>query len=415
MMESIFLFVIKMRGKLGLTLHKAISILIALAVLLLAFIGFVVWRRISPLASGCVLGMILIQLWMRLSQWAGYGTPPLSESLQRQALYEKGQAVRIVALSDTHNTLDPSDPSLIKRLPDGDILVHCGDISVSGDVQSIKIFNEFLGKVKQAKKFKAIVVIAGNHDICCSVQDAEENVQKSYASFQAQWNENGNADVFRKELLDPVAKALSRAEVTAHVHRTLLSNATHYLEHDIITIEIPGKNSITIAGTPTTDFIAGGDHHAAAFTSAVHQSRMESMFSDIVKQNRKIDVLLTHGPPRFSKRAPECYIDYTFMGMHVGSSTISRWLSRMQRNGIAPKFHVSGHIHESRGVARDLPFSALDGADDQGMSAEAKRKPLDTTFVSASSVNLMYNLRPGNDCAIAFDVPVSELAATAKK
>jgi Icc-related predicted phosphoesterase len=64
--------------------------------------------------------------------------------------------LRIVAFSDTHAHHRSVD------IPDGDILIHAGDITRSGDPEEVKDFNDFLGELPHPHK----VVIAGNHDFC---------------------------------------------------------------------------------------------------------------------------------------------------------------------------------------------------------------------------------------------------------
>ncbi len=61
---------------------------------------------------------------------------------------------RIVCLSDTHNCTNEID------VPDGDILIHSGDATITGTVEEVKLFNDwFAGQPHKNKIF-----IAGNHD-----------------------------------------------------------------------------------------------------------------------------------------------------------------------------------------------------------------------------------------------------------
>lgn len=62
--------------------------------------------------------------------------------------------MRLVFVSDTHLR-----HSFI--VPEGDVLVHCGDFSMIGDARQISAFNEWLKD--QPHRYK--IVIAGNHDI----------------------------------------------------------------------------------------------------------------------------------------------------------------------------------------------------------------------------------------------------------
>jgi hypothetical protein len=85
----------------------------------------------------------------------------------------------------------------------------------------------------------------------------------------------------------------------------------------------------------------------------------------------------------------------------------------MHARDAMPLFHISGHIHESRGAARATAREMDSGAEQVPLPAElaaAVNAPMRTTFVSASSVNLLYRLRR-EEFAIVADVPVKELRA----
>lgn len=62
--------------------------------------------------------------------------------------------MRIVFISDTHCRHKKV------RLPDGDVLVHSGDISGRGELDVIEKFNKWMAERNFTKK----IVIAGNHD-----------------------------------------------------------------------------------------------------------------------------------------------------------------------------------------------------------------------------------------------------------
>jgi Icc-related predicted phosphoesterase len=61
---------------------------------------------------------------------------------------------RIVCLSDTHNRQGQF------HVPDGDILVHAGDLTGRGTLPEIAAVNEWLGRLPHRHK----ILIAGNHD-----------------------------------------------------------------------------------------------------------------------------------------------------------------------------------------------------------------------------------------------------------
>jgi len=61
-----------------------------------------------------------------------------------------------VAISDTHGMYNDL------KLPDGDVLIHAGDITRHGKLSELVDFNEWLGEQPHQHK----IIIAGNHDWC---------------------------------------------------------------------------------------------------------------------------------------------------------------------------------------------------------------------------------------------------------
>jgi len=64
--------------------------------------------------------------------------------------------MRLVALSDTHGRHDGL------RVPDGDVLIHAGDMSSKGTLEELRQFNEWLGELPHDRK----LFVPGNHDFC---------------------------------------------------------------------------------------------------------------------------------------------------------------------------------------------------------------------------------------------------------
>lgn len=63
--------------------------------------------------------------------------------------------MKIIAISDTHDKFH-----LMAPIPDGDVLIHAGDLTTSGGISSLAKAAEWLRK--QPHKYK--VMISGNHD-----------------------------------------------------------------------------------------------------------------------------------------------------------------------------------------------------------------------------------------------------------
>lgn len=64
--------------------------------------------------------------------------------------------MRLVMISDTHGMHDKLS------LPDGDVLIHAGDLCMSGSMPEAHTACEWLKR--QQRKFAHVVFIAGNHD-----------------------------------------------------------------------------------------------------------------------------------------------------------------------------------------------------------------------------------------------------------
>lgn len=78
--------------------------------------------------------------------------------------------MRLVIISDTHSL-----HSRIK-VPDGDVLMHCGDFCGRSTMDHVKYFNDWLGSLPHKHK----IVIAGNHDL--PFQEEPEEARKTLSA-----------------------------------------------------------------------------------------------------------------------------------------------------------------------------------------------------------------------------------------
>eukprot|EP00466_Bigelowiella_natans_P013018 jgi/Bigna1/53476/estExt_Genewise1Plus.C_200036 len=202
---------------------------------------------------------------------------------------ENKDYVRFVCISDTHN-----DHKRIK-VPDGDVLLHAGDFTKFGTEKEIFEFNRWLGTLPHRHK----IVVSGNHDLTMDT-----------GFYDREWRK------WHDEKQDSVkAKAF-------------LTNC-RYLENE--GIEIDG---VRVFATPNMPKDSGrlwawnrSSHHLSEFWE-----------KKLVPQMGKVDVLLTHSPPRG-------VLDRCWSGHRVGSRPLLAGLRRLK-----PKFCVFGHIHEDYGV-----------------------------------------------------------------
>jgi len=65
--------------------------------------------------------------------------------------------IRIVCISDTHD-------NIVASVPDGDLLIHAGDMTSAGSVEDVQRQIDWLATLPHRHK----VVVAGNHDECFS-------------------------------------------------------------------------------------------------------------------------------------------------------------------------------------------------------------------------------------------------------
>ena len=137
--------------------------------------------------------------------------------------------MKIVCLSDTHGFHHEVN------VPQGDVLLHAGDLSKRGKEHEIENFNEWLGTLPHAYK----VVVAGNHDF----------------------------------LFERNAK---RAE-------SLITNAI-YLRNDSVMV-----NGLKIWGSPVTPWF---------FDWAFNRQRGADIRRYWERIEPDTDIVITHGPPR---------------------------------------------------------------------------------------------------------------------
>ncbi|KJR87996.1 phosphoesterase [Sporothrix schenckii 1099-18] len=149
--------------------------------------------------------------------------------------------VSVVCISDTHN----HQP----RLPDGDVLIHAGDLTQSGSFIELEETLAWLRRQTHAVK----IVVAGNHDV----------------------------------LLDEVKRG--QREEDERQHRALDWGDIVYLENDETTVTCPNGRRLRVYGSPLSP-----RHGNWAF----QYSRAHDVWAQQTPPiSPGIDVLITHSPP----------------------------------------------------------------------------------------------------------------------
>lgn len=146
--------------------------------------------------------------------------------------------ITIVCISDTHNTQI--------SVPDGDILIHAGDLTQSGSLQELQDALAWLRALPHPTK----IVIAGNHEILLDSAWDDSSGQATAERARLDWG-----DII-------------------------------YLENEEVTISCPNGRQLRVYGSPYST-----RHGNWAF----QYPRNQDVWTNSVPDG--IDVLITHGPP----------------------------------------------------------------------------------------------------------------------
>lgn len=192
--------------------------------------------------------------------------------------------MKIVMISDTHGL-----HSLMKPLPQGDVLIHAGDCLNSGSFEELYQFLYWFKK--QPHKYK--IMIAGNHDWC--FERKPEQAQKV-------------------------------------VRNTLdMAGGIIYLQDSSIEIE-----GVKFYGSPWQPFFCDW---------AFNLNRGKDLYDKWQMIPEDTDVLITHGPPYG-------ILDLAPGDRHVGCEELEARIYKMWGNTEKLKIHVFGHLHGSYGTGR---------------------------------------------------------------
>lgn len=225
------------------------------------------------------------------------------------------QPIRIVCISDTHSQ-EWAD------IPDGDLLIHAGDLTNDGSVRGIQAAVDWLQALPHPQK----VVVCGNHDSYFDIrsrQDEDREIKKSGTT--------GSASI-------SASTASIRSLDDLDGHSRIDWGDIHYLQHSAVTLSFPTSTSgnhsrsLTLYGAPQIpSLIPFSREHA--FTYPPHHNA----WSGTVPAHT--DILVTHTPPQ-----AHCDLSPVF------STGCPFLLSELWR--VRPALHVFGHIHAAYGTER---------------------------------------------------------------
>ncbi|KAJ6188019.1 hypothetical protein N7519_002927 [Penicillium mononematosum] len=202
------------------------------------------------------------------------------------------QPIRVVCISDTH-TLEWPD------VPDGDLLIHAGDLCNDGSARDIQAAVDWLRSLPHPYK----VAIGGNHDSYFDVRSRLDEDRKGPAS---------TGDSF---------SAVSSS--TASIHSLHDLNGASRI--DWAPARAPSPFTARRKSQPSSPF--GPEH---AFTYPPHHDAWSGTVPP------ETDILVTHTPP-------QSHLDLS----PVYSTGCPNLLAESWR--VRPALHVFGHVHESAG------------------------------------------------------------------
>ena len=206
--------------------------------------------------------------------------------------------MRIVCISDTHSLQD----SMRHAIPEGDILIHAGDVSNKGGERDV---TNFINWFQSIKGFDLKIFISGNHDFCF------EKVNQPHHKGDYDWLHHLMTE-----------ENLSQSDVV-------------YLEDDYVTyVSEELQMPIKIYGTPWQPWFYDWAFNLPRLGNELHDKWAKIPIGT--------DILITHGPPN---GYGDLVNNWRQPNTNVGCELL---LNRIL--DIKPVLNVFGHIHEGYGV-----------------------------------------------------------------
>jgi Icc-related predicted phosphoesterase len=228
--------------------------------------------------------------------------------------------VRIVCISDTHNLT-------IDEVPDGDVLIHAGDMTVHGTIPEIQKQVDWLASLPH----KEIIVISGNHDTYLDPRTRPSLSEDGRA---------GAIDWKRIHYLQHRRLSLS----VAVEPNNAASEETHLLARET------EHRRLVVYGAPQIP--ACGDMSVHAF----QYPRGRDAWSETVPED--VSILVTHTPPKF-------HMDLS-LPSELGCEHLAKEVKRVK-----PILHVFGHVHWGAGQ-EVVFFDKCHDAYEEGMSVQPR-------------------------------------------
>ncbi|PPQ73403.1 hypothetical protein CVT26_015795 [Gymnopilus dilepis] len=222
---------------------------------------------------------------------------------------------RFVCISDTH--------SRSFEVPNGDVLLHSGDLTNHGTIEDLEKTMSWL----EALPHKTKIIIAGNHDMALHPAWYEKEWQN--------WHKMDGKQVGLTLLAHSGARlieVISKQDTAVAAEMVKGDRAKKagivYLEDEEYKFQVrEGGKTWSIYGSPWSPEF---------FNLAFNYSAAEA--KGLVSKIPKTDILMTHTPAHH-------VLDRITLGDNVGCPSL-----RSRLTSVRPRLHLSGHIHEAHGA-----------------------------------------------------------------
>lgn len=305
---------------------------------------------------------------------------------------QKEVKTRICVISDTHNH-SPYPAAVTPRayrlpLPSADVLLHAGDLTMSG----VEAEHKETIKMLQAADAELKIVIAGNHDLTLDKEYCAQNYQTGPGSDP--------------RYLNRIRDMYCGEEAQKH--------GIVYLEEGLRTFELKNGARFTVYASQYQPEFYNWAFMYPRTQDRFNPSPPASTFKapNPIPSFPSVDIMLTHGPP-------SGILDVVGIGNHVGCEHLLSAVGRAR-----PRLHCFGHIHEGHGAerihwesnsrtvirqdARTVLENRSSYANIGNDGGEALKFGEETLFINASIMDVRYN--PSNaPWVVDLDLPRSNL------
>ncbi len=257
--------------------------------------------------------------WERIKDSQVFLEPPLKMIPPTKAPSTTAKDfVRFVFISDTHgNHRD------ITHLPRGDVLVHAGDFTKSGETGTIQDLSEYFSEQVKSTNFSKVICVAGNHDLTLDPDYYDQNWER-----------------FHETKFDA-----TKAETAIRKVAVYLRDESHFME-------ISNNCKLHVWGSPYSpkfwDWAFNKDRGAPSreIWDKIPSSRDDT-------ESQPVDVLITHGPPL--GRGDLVFLGHKRRPGRSENTTRAGCYDLLQsiQHTVKPRINVFGHIHEDYGVTYD--------------------------------------------------------------